>query len=145
MSDPRQRIEESRAAREAAHPVTCKCRGSGRVPAGQFACGYEPCVSGARSEQDPTADREQGDREDSITRRIRGAREEGWKAGIEGALRVVNAEKQSHALARDRAAAAGRDGVASHRQSDVEACEAIEARLRALSSPAAPTPNTEDR
>jgi hypothetical protein len=67
--------------------------------------------------------------------------EESRRGGIGEALREVNAMKQRNALARDRAAAAGRENVASHRQSDVETCEQIETALRSLaSSPGASDP-----
>ena len=63
--------------------------------------------------------------------------ERGRKAGIKEALREVNAAKQTAAIAQVRAEAAGREGVAACRQSDVETCERLEVRLgiRALSTP----------
>jgi hypothetical protein len=53
---------------------------------------------------------------------------------IEDCVREVNALKQRNALAGDRAKAAGRDGVAMCRQSDVETCEEVERRLRSLAA-----------
>lgn len=47
-------------------------------------------------------------------------------------LAAVNADKQSMAVARDRAAAGGRDITSLCRQSDVETCERLEERIRAL-------------
>lgn len=49
-------------------------------------------------------------------------------------LREVNAIKQRNALARDRADAAGREVVALCRQANVEGCEEIEDRVRALAA-----------
>lgn len=45
MTTIRERIEESKAAREAApaHPTTCACKGSGVVPVAQFSSGLEAC------------------------------------------------------------------------------------------------------
>ena len=73
----------------------------------------------------------------SLLSAVRSLVERARREGIEDARRLVNARKQSKAIARDRAGASGRDGVASHRQSDVETCEEIEAALRAL-TPAGP-------
>ena len=56
----------------------------------------------------------------------------GYRAGLEAAATLINAVKQNAEVARDRAAAAGRESVSSHRQSDVETCERIIDRIRAL-------------
>ena len=53
---------------------------------------------------------------------------------LERVLAEVNAVKQSKAVSRDRAAAAGREIVSSHRQSDLETCEEIERRIRATAA-----------
>lgn len=36
-----ERLKDSKNAREAPHAPTCKCQGSGRLPKGQFICGYK--------------------------------------------------------------------------------------------------------
>lgn len=44
--------------------------------------------------------------------------------------RIVRQHKERLRIARDRAEAAGRTGVASHRQSDMETCDYLLAALR---------------
>jgi hypothetical protein len=69
---------------------------------------------------------------EEFVRRAASPPDPGFREGVEAALREVNAIKQRKAVSRDRAAAAGREGVASHRSSDASTCEEIEDRLRAL-------------
>ena len=71
-------------------------------------------------------------------------REAGFREGVARSLRIVNAMKQRNALAKDRAAVAGRENAASHRQSDIETCEQIEEQIRSL-SPSPRQPTGEDR
>src|SRR5512133_2639647 len=44
MSDARDRVEASRAARERGHPATCECKGTGLIPVSGFTSGYAPCT-----------------------------------------------------------------------------------------------------
>jgi hypothetical protein len=66
--------------------------------------------------------------------RLATAKAEGEREGMERAAARCSEVRDRVLAARDKAAAAGREGVASHRQSDAETLQSIEYDIRALAA-----------